>query len=290
MSKKLVLLAVVLCMTALPALAQQPTKPNRLEERLTMELPDHLINLDKAGGVGSLEVGFEPEEGFAPGFIDGQAGWLSILSGSTIEPAISNAAPLTGSQHLRFGFDPLITPGPEAIVAVSPALGDQSVKGRRSSMTIDVKIDGLMGADYEVVPSTPSEGFVVTRVDFNYLGNIFIADFIDNTFQFVDTGVPWKLNEYGQLRIDVDPVANSIDYFYDGDHIYSSTFGLLGGTFIERVNLFSDNYNLSEFGDFDNVQITIEPENVVVPTLGQYGLAALVLLLLTAGVIRLRQR
>ena len=66
--------------------------------------------------------------------------------------------------------------------------------------------------------------------------------------------------------------------------------GLLGGTFIERVNLFSDNYNLSEFGDFDNVQITIEPENVVVPTLGQYGLAALVLLLLTAGVIRLRQR
>lgn len=289
MSRKFVLAIVTLSLMALPALADHPVKPNRLEQTFTMEMPEVLLQAEKDGSVGNQFVGFEPEEGFVPGFIADQVGWATYTDQSMVQPEISTDAPATGTQHLRFGFDPLIPPTFEALVAIGPDIGDQSPKGRRSSLTVDVKIDGLGGADYEVVPSTPSEGLLVTRVDFNYLGNILIADFIDGSFAFIDTGVPWKLDEYGQLRIDVDPLQDSIEYFYDGELIYTSTAGLLGGTFIERVNLFSDNFNLSDVGDFDNVQITIEPETVIVPTLGQYGLGALVLLLVTVGIIRLRQ-
>ena len=288
-------MALALCLLSLPALADEPRKPNRLDETFTMELSPKMLALIEAADADKATLttyttGFEPEEGYAPGFIEGQAGWTSYDDGSIIEPSISDGAPLDGTQHLRFGFDPIIPPGVTALAAIGPDSGDQSGVAVRSSLRIDVKIDGLGGADYEVLPTSPSQGLIATRVDFSYLGTILVADFVDGSFQFIDTGVPWKLDEYGELRVDLDPTKDLLEYYYDGELIYTSTAGVLGATIIERALIFSDNFNLSDVGDFDNLEITIEPTAVAVPTLGQVGMVVMLLSMLGFGIFRLRQR
>ena len=213
-------------------------------------------------GPGNLTTGFEAVDGFVPGFIGGQSGWTTFAASLT-QGHIDTANPAAGAQHLRISKDPALASG-ILTGAFSPDQGPLAVGP--SSVSVDIAISNTFGADYDVVAQAPSQAMLSARVKFSFVGNIFIVDDLGAGLIFVDTGVAWNVGPYTNLTINIDPVADTIDYFYGGAPIYSSVGGVFAGTTIEQVVLFSDNFHLAgESGDFDNfsvVEIDVCPTDV----------------------------
>jgi len=162
-----------------------------------------------------------------------------------------------------------------------------------SSMCVDIAIGAVGGADYDVVPQAPSQTFLTARVKFSFTGSIFVLDDPGAGLAFVDTGTDWTPGPYRTLCVLADPLADTIDYYYGGNLIYSSVAGVFAGTQMEQVVLLSDNWQLGESGDFDNLLIHTDASAPVIqeiPTLGSAALVLLALVLLTTGTLLLRRR
>lgn len=219
-------------------------------------------------------TGFEPAEGFAPGFINGQAGWSTYTTATTYGE-VSTANPAAGTQHLRLGIDPASGSG-----AWSPNLG--TLGAGLYTMDVDVCIGGTGGADYDIIPQAPSQGFLSARVK-NYWsdfdgdtlpGDVLVLDDVDGSgLAYVDTGFDYVPGQYYHLNITMDSVAGSISYdFNNGAVVYNgigvSTGGIVAGTSFEEAVFICDEWNLSEFGDFDNLVITPEPGTLLLLGIG----------------------
>ena len=178
--------------------------------------------------------------------------------------------PYAGEQHLRISHDPG-NPTGTLTGGFSPDLGPQN--DDPVSVSVMVAIGATGGADYDVVPQAPSQGFLTARVNFSYLGDIRVLDDLGSGLAFIDTGVVWVPGGYKDLTIDIDAGGNTIDYSYDGSLIYSSVAGIFAGTRVEQVVLISDNWHVDDLGDFDNLVITPEPTTLALVGLG--GLLAL---------------
>lgn len=203
------------------------------------------------GALVSETWGFEAAEGFAPGFIGGQVGWTAFTV-SIAEAHVDTVNPSAGAQHLRISYDQAVTFG-TLIGAFSPVVSDLVVDA--SSVSVQVAIGATGGADYDIVPQAPSQGLLTARVKFSYLGDILVLDDIGGGLTFVDTGTDWVPGSYQLLTIAVDPIGGTIDYSYGGSLIYSSVAGVFAGTLVEQVVLLSDNFNVEESGDFDDLVI-----------------------------------
>jgi len=195
--------------------------------------------------------GFEAGEGFAPGFVGGQAGWTTFAA-SVVEGHIDTANPHSGTQHFRISLDPAAAAG-SLIGGFSPDVTDPIVDA--SAVFVYVFIGATGGADYDVVAQAPSQGSLTVRVKFSWLGDILILDDVGAGLEYVDTGVDWLPGSYNLLEIYIDPVFNTINYDYAAAQIYSSVAGVFAGTVVEQVVLISDNYNAGENGDFDDLTI-----------------------------------
>lgn len=190
--------------------------------------------------------GFEPDEGFNPGYIGGQAGWASI--NGTAEAHIDTVHPHTGTQHLRISWDPEFAPGGAYTGARSPTVPDMVAD--TSSLSMWVAIGATGGADYEIALIARQQGLNTARVYFDNSGDIRVTD---DDYHVVDTGFDWTPGSYVQLEIRVDPVDDEINYHYGGNLIFTS--GLLAGKVIEDVMLLSDNSQNGEHADFDDLII-----------------------------------
>jgi len=195
--------------------------------------------------------GFEAGEGFAPGFISGQAGW-TVFSGSVVEGHIDTANPHVGTQHLRISLDPAAAGG-TSIGAFSPSVTDPVVDA--SAVFVYVAIGDVGGADYDVVLQAPSQSLLTVRVKFSYLGDILILDDVGAGLVYVDTGVDWVVGSYNLLEIYIDPIGNTIVYDYAAASLYTSVAGVFAGTVVEQVVFLCDNWNVAESGDFDDLTI-----------------------------------
>ncbi|MCH8166038.1 MAG: hypothetical protein IH889_10565 [Planctomycetes bacterium] len=200
-------------------------------------------------------VGFEPAEGFAPGFIDGQVGWRAFAAGIA-EAHVETVNPATGVQHLQIANDPG-NPSGTTTGAFSPNLGNCD-DTTFTTVLVDVNISALGGADYDVVPQAPTQGLLTTRVVFSNTGDILVLDDIGAGLVFVDTGADWIPGQYVTLRIVVSSSgAGLLRYFYPSNtFIYNGVGGLIAGTSVEELVILSDNANVGDVGDFDNVSIT----------------------------------
>ncbi len=264
------------------------------QERVRAGDPGNAEAFLSPGGTAPQELidayDFEPPA-FAPGFLAGQSGW-TVFTASTVEPTIDTTNPFDGVQHMQVSLDPAVGVG-TLLGGFSPDLGPQDVT-KPSSVEVYVWIGGTGGADYDIVPQAPSQMFLTARVKHSFLGDTLILDDTGGGLAFTDTGVDWPIGVWFCLRIEIDPVANTIDYYYDDVLIYSSVAGVYAGTQVEQVVLFGDNWNVGEDCDFDgmtiNTDATARPPITTIPTLGQFGLAALILSLLGAGVYRLRRK
>jgi len=219
-----------------------------------------VVHIDAA----TYNTGFEPAQGFAVGPIEPQQGWSA--TGTNLPFAsVTTANPFAGTQNLRLVRDNTTSP-PNESFAVSPDLGPQVPAAQTNTMMVDISNDG--GADYLIAGQSLSQSAVTWQVVFFFEGatsgspgTILVADDIGSGLEFVDTGVAWDQGVYRQLRVDTDPVANTIDYFYNGAHIYSSVSGMWGGTVTEQMVFDDDNFQLNgETADFDNVGINNVPE------------------------------
>ena len=210
------------------------------------------------GAAGSYQTGFDSGEGFVPGWVGGQNGWITFGT-SMILARIDTANPAAGDQHLRIAFEPTLPQG-SAVGAFSPNQG--VLPPVRSTISVDISLSSIsqfFGADYDVVPQAPSQELKSAHVKFNFQGLIWVLDDLGGGLQFVNTGVPWNAGVYTNLTIDIDPAANTIDYFYGGNLIYSSVAGVFLSTTTEQVVLFSNNRQLNVFetADFDNLSVTL---------------------------------
>ncbi len=229
---------------------------------------------------------FEVSEGFATGVLSGQNGWTAFAA-STVMPTVDAVNPSSGSQHMHLENDPA-SGGLTNIGGFSPLLAPQSATDS-SRVSVDIFISNDGGSDYDVVAQAPSLGTLTWRVKFEWLGNINVVDDIGGGLAFIDTGIVWPIGTYFNLEVITDPVANSIEYYIDGNLIYTSVIGLIAAPNVEQVVLLNDNFQLAgETADFDNLQINtfyLAPPTPV-PSLGVY---AVILLMLSLLVVMRRQ-
>jgi len=226
-------------------------------------------------------TGFEPGEGYVPGPIEPQQGWQA--TGTNLPWAsVTTANPFAGAQNLRLIRDTTVGQGTDSF-AVSPNLGAQPVGPQASSMMVNISNDN--GADYLVAGQSLAQGSTTWEVVFFFSdlatgtqpGRILVTDDLGSGLQFVDTGVTWNPGVYRQLRVETNPAANTIDYFYNGAHIYSSVSGMWGATMTEQLVIDDDNFQLAgETGDFDNLSIADVPEPTA--TLGIVAIGGVALL------------
>lgn len=215
------------------------------------------------GRIGRADIvtSFDTGEGFVVGsIVDGQNGWTQFVA-SAAQPTVSDTNPFSGDAHLNISDDPAIGDG-TLTGGFSPLDPDGLPSSTPSLFSVMLYIDDILGADYDVVGQTPNEGFLTYRVKFNFQGNIFILDDPDATLQFVDTGVAWDQQSYSQLMVDLDPSTSTIEYFYNGNLIY--TGNMFAGTTVEQVICLSDNFqgaatNPGAFGDFDDINLIQNP-------------------------------
>ena len=216
-----------------------------------------------------LATGFEAAEGFITSANCEQNGWTKFVASNT-EGHIDTAHLATGSQHVRIAHDPTISNG-TLTGCFSPDMGVQPAGPSTAQIAIAASDTG--GADYDFVVQAPSQGFTTARIKFFYLGDILILD--DNGsggVAFFDSGVNWTVGPYRDIRIEVNAGANTIDYYYDGALIYQGS--VYAGTAIEQVVLISDNFHITDVGDFDDLQVdnpggptdTPAPTNTFTPT------------------------
>ena len=222
-----------------------------------------------------IMTSFDSSEGFTAGVADGQNGYDAYVA-STTQPVIETANPFSGDQHLRISDDPAIADGTSTGV-FSPLDTPAAVLG--STLSIEVYIDDAVGADYNIIGQSPSQGFLTYQVNFNFQGNIRVVDDIGAGLAFIDTGVAYQQQSYANLTIDFDPVAGTIEYFYDGSSIYVG--GLVAGTNVEGLVINSDNWQGTSgsspaFADFDDLSLVQDiPEPGSLALLGLGGLAIL---------------
>jgi len=201
--------------------------------------------------------GFEPGEGFAPGVIDGQAGWVTLVNQpndieSAFEAHIDIDNPATGIQQLQVGHDPAL--GTDSFVGgLSPNMG--SFENTSAVVSVEVFITGS-GRSYNVRPQ--STQVIVADVRFNRVGNrIEVLDDIDGDGGFVYeiTGVSWIPDQYVNLTINLSALG-AVTVSYNGVLIYTvidTTFG----TSVQNVVLRGNNGFNKQVGhaDFDNLDV-----------------------------------
>lgn len=182
---------------------------------------------------------------------------------------ISAAHPASGSQHLRIVRDLAAAAG-SLSGGFSPEAGAQSPG--YYAVSVDFATNDAAGADYDIIPQAPTQGFLTARMKFSWTGDILVLDDTGTGLNFIDTGVDFVADgAYRNVSIIIDSINNSIDY-YNGSLIYSSVAGVFAGTAVEQVVLVSDNFqNADGWGDFDNLSITV-PAPGAIALMGLGGL------------------
>ena len=217
----------------------QPTRPdNEPDWRLAIPRPQSSGGSASGGIAGgdpatSQSAGFELGEGFAVGYIDAQVGWTAG-TGSLTEPHVETANPSPGDQHLRIGHDTKVGAG-ALIQAFSPNMG--TFTNTSAVVSMNLYLTGVTTRDYQVIPQNPTEGLVVTRVEFRRtLNAIRVLDDIGAGGAFIDTGATWIPDTYVPLSIDLNATLGTVTISYNNVVIYTMVT-LPFGTAVEEVVL-----------------------------------------------------
>lgn len=183
-------------------------------------------------------------ESFSLGDINGQQGWQSQFAGNFI---ISTDNPFNGSQHLRSVSDGLGGTRPAAVLALSPVVPVGTEPFTVASA--DISIEGS-GVTWELIPQSPTEGSVNTRLRFNPDGSISVLT--SDTGAFVNIATPTPTG-YFNVRITVDSSDNSFRIFFDGVEVFA---GLGFAASIEQVVVLTAMETTGSSFDMDNLEIT----------------------------------
>ncbi len=233
----------------------------------------------------NYSTGFEPEEGFALGYISASGGtpvgcggvafpcWGHITSTSCqggsgpvctpslITPTIENINPAIGIQHLRLTHDPTTRTnvggygiGIDARYPYTAGVVSRPVAP--NTVSVDVAISYPGGMNFRLQPQSNTQGLPASFFMFYYDGSIYILDDLCGTvgLSYQYTGAYWDITDgYQNVTIAMNPCADVINYYYADELIYSGC--VFAGSNLEQLVILGDNTNES-YMDVDNVVMT----------------------------------
>ena len=201
------------------------------------------------GSVTSYHTSFEVAEGYEIGTCAGQMGW-QMLSASHLQGHVTAVHPSEGEKHAKFALD-VSAPKGDFVGCFSPH--SEPASDAPSSMQMDISISATGGADYNLIGQSLSDGCITSWVKMSFLGDILVLDDTGGGLMFVDTGTDWTVNGFGTVKAAIDPVNETLVYSYNGTQIYSGVGGIICGSAIEQVVYLSDNCQVSDNADIDNI-------------------------------------
>ena len=194
-------------------------------------------------------------ETFASGDINLQQGWFAQFGDWNIDT--SNAG--GGEQHLRSVSN---TPG--QTLAFTPDVGVGTTDISSTSMLVNLEGNGVT---WQIIPQSPTQGFLVTRLSFDPDDSVRVL-VSDNggEFQTAPVEIP---DGYFEVKIEVERFTNDFTIYFDDEAIFTGN-GFAGS--IEQVVLLSLMEVSGPTFDIDNLQISDgivpEPNLSVSPQVG----------------------
>jgi len=280
-------LVIVLLLTV-PALAQKEVETpnnNTNDSRARSEPITSFLAFDQTGTPrGGMEY-MEDFEDFTLGVLGTQGGW------SQFPGVVEVVAPGIQGQSVRHASDGFGFSGTDIF---SPIF----VRDFHTfAQQVTITGGGGNASTYVVSPVDSVEGIVNTRVVFEANGDITVAQLAGDrgSLVFVDTGFNWSSGT--AITLQVNTYANGLlevmldgSVAFTGEDVVFAVTGNPGQT--DNFEYFSDNVGL---GDFDGTGATMTIDNlttnpITVPTLGEWGMMAFVLVLMASGVFFLRRR
>lgn len=180
-------------------------------------------------------------EDFLTGDITGQSGWFGQFGNWTI----SDSNPFGKSQHFSSLSD-----GLGATLAFSPQVAIGTEPFSSTSMLVNLQGDSVT---WDIIPQSPSAGFVNTILRFNADGSVSVLE-PDELGQgvFVPVAVTVPAG-YFKVSITANRSTSEVQIFFDGVEVYSG-LGFAGD--IEQVVFRSLMEVEGPTFDVDNIQIT----------------------------------
>jgi hypothetical protein len=209
--------------------------------------PEALGSRPMLRGTPNIGIGFEASEGFVLGNIAGQNGWLD----NSVVGAVRGTMQVQNGVNSGNGSPNALrlSQGPQAQNQFGIAQAPDSPGSDR--ITVDTRIDDNGGGNYFVrgLFLAPAGAGLSFRVEFDYRGTIFVQNPVSGTFE--DTMDAWVPNQYNNLdvRIIDNDLTTSIQYFYGGNLIHTST-GAPAGLVIDLVQFGHDNFQGIGLGSF----------------------------------------
>lgn len=229
-------------------------------------------------------TGFEVSEGYNVGTISSVNGWDCFGAANATPPGprcpSGVVAKGNGSaQGLLLDNNPNFPTGTN-VGAFSPTFKDFLTP----TINLDMRIDDNGGGDYSLVPQAPTQTFSTSRVVFSYSGYIYALDDPGGTLQFVPIGF-WAPDTWFTFQFDYDFVAGTVVYSMGPDKLNLTplyTGHLYGGTQVEEIVLFSDNFQPAGGGSFSGGPAGTYIDNLILKpepgTLAMLGIGALLAL------------
>jgi hypothetical protein len=230
-------------MAGVPSVAKEPIESSdgrSSQATQTINLKDAAAITNPAAKMAGAEQYATSFEEFAPGNINGQQGWVGQFGNWRVE----GINPFTGVQHFRGlsdGFGLSIAFSPLVPIGTDPV----------SSTTMKVNIAGS-GTTWQIVPQSPTAGFVTTRFQINADRSLSVlaSDSLGNA-SYVTIPGSWP-SGYVNFRLDVQR-ATSIFTIYINDSPVFTGLGFSGD--IEQVVILSLMEEAGQTLDLDNLAI-----------------------------------
>ncbi len=234
-------------------------------------------------------TGFEQAEGYNVGLISNVNGWRCFGAANLTPPgprcssgvvAKGNGSP----QSLLLDMNPNFPNGTN-VGAFTPKFKDFLTP----TFNLDMRIDDVGGADYTVTPQTPAQGFSTSRIIFSYTGYVYALDDLDGPgpgtgLGFVAIAIA-PLDTWFTFQFDYDYANRSVVYSWGPDKLNLTpiyTGYLYGGTQVEEIVLFSDNFQNGGSGSISGGPVGTYIDNVIAKpepgTLAMLGIGALLAL------------
>ncbi|MBI5764490.1 MAG: PEP-CTERM sorting domain-containing protein [Planctomycetes bacterium] len=232
--------------------------------------------------------GFEQSEGFNVGSISATQGWNCFGAANATPPGPrcpTGVVPKGNGSNQSVLLDQNFNfPNSTNIGIRTPVHKDFFVP----TINVDLRIDDNGGSNYNVSPQAPSQTFNTSRVVFAYTGYIYVLDDPGTGLAFVPIGF-WTPDTWFTFQFDYDYANELVTYSMGPDKdnlvpLYTGGQfnGFYGGTQVEEIVFFSDNFQNTGSGSFsggpagvyvDNVRLKPEPG-----TLAMLGIGALLAL------------
>jgi hypothetical protein len=229
-------------------------------------------------------TGFEQAEGYNVGTISNVNGWDCFGNANATPPGprcSSGVVPKGNGSNQGYILDQNFNfPNNTAIGAFTPTFKNFT----NPQLNVDMRIDDNGGSNYQLVPQAPTQTFSTSRIIFAYTGYIYALDDPGTGLAFVPIGF-WTPDTWFTFQFDYDYANGTVTFSMGPDKLNLTplyTGILYGGTQVEELVLFSDNFQNTGSGSFSGGPAASYVDNIVSKpepgTLAMLGIGALLAL------------